>query len=449
MPTRTLAIASTGTLLVLATFSAIATTIGDTVAALGAGPAGETWALSGMSLGLAMALLTVGALADDLGRRRILVLSTATLAAAGALGALAPTMGVLVAARVLQGAAGAGVLAAGLGAIGSAFPAGSARTHATGVWAAAVGAGIALGPIAGAALAGPLGWRSNFWLEAAAAALLVAPAATMAESRTATPRRLDLPGVVLLSAGMASLTAGLVEGRTSWSSTATLALLGAGAALVAAFAAVELRRSSPMLDLGLFGEPRFVASITGALFVGLAVIGLMSYSATVYQRTLHASVIGSAGILATWSATSMVVALAARRLPGALSSQARLAIGLALCAAGEVALTDLAAGGAWTRLVPGLVVAGVGSGIANAALGRLAVESVPHERAAVGSGANNTARYLGGAAGVALVVALSSGGDLVAGWHQAALVSAALCALGALIALCCRVRPAPKLSPPA
>jgi hypothetical protein len=104
-------------------------------------------------------------------------------------------------------------------------------------------------------------------------------------------------------------------------------------------------------------------------------------------------------------------------------------------AVGEAALTGLHGDASWMRLLPGLVVAGVGSGIANAALGRLAVESVPPVRAGMGSGANNTARYLGGAAGVALVISLASAGGrhLVAGWNTAAAVSAALCALGALI----------------
>jgi Major Facilitator Superfamily len=210
-----------------------------------------------------------------------------------------------------------------------------------------------------------------------------------------------------------------------------------GVVLLVAFALIELHRRTPMIELRLFRDPLFVASVTGALFSGLAIIGLMSYSPSLMQRALHISVIGSAGALGTWSTTSMVVALAARRLPGRLSSSTRLAIGLALCAAGEIALSDLHVRAGWTSLLPGLIIAGVGSGIANAALGRLAVASVPPERVGIGSGANNTARYLGGAAGVAIVVALSSGtgaGQLIHGWNHAALVSAGLCTVGAIIA---------------
>jgi sugar phosphate permease len=95
------------------------------------------------------------------------------------------------------------------------------------------------------------------------------------------------------------------------------------------------------------------------------------------------------------------------------------------------------------RLLPGLVILGIGSGLVNASLGRLALESVPRDRAGMGSGANNTARYLGGAAGVALVVALATGGGagaggLLAGWNTAAVVCGALCIVAALIAATCR-----------
>jgi MFS family permease len=357
------------------------------------------------------------------------------------LGALAPSNAVLVAARVLQGVAGAGVIAASLGAIGHAFPAGARRTHATGVWAAAVGGGIALGPLIAAGLADWLGWRSSFWLEAVAAAVLVPAALTVPESRATIARGIDTPGAAALAAAMGLITAGLVEGRSSWSSPTTIVLLAAGVAALGVFGLVELRSRTPMLDLRMFREPLFVASITGALFTGLAVIGLMSFSLSAMRAGLGISIVASAGVLAAWSATSMAVALGARRLPDRLSSPSRLAIGLALCAGGELALTGLHAGSSWTRLLPGLVIAGIGSGVANAALGRLAVESVPRERSGVGSGANNTARYLGGAAGVALVVAISTGAggaDLVHGWSVAAAVSAGLCAIGAAIALACR-----------
>lgn len=298
----TLAVAAFGTLLVLADYSALVTTVGETAHALGGGVSGQTWALSGMSLGLAMALLTVGTLADEIGRRRVLLWSAAALALASALAAVAPTIAAFVVARVLQGAAGAGVIAASLAMIGHTFAPGATRTQATATWGAALGAGIALGPLAGAALGAWLGWRSGYWLQAAAAVALVATASTLAESRAQTSRRLDPLGALALTASMGCATAGLVAGRASWTSTSTISLLTAAVALLAAFAAIELRLRMPMVDLGLLRHRPFVASVTGALFSGLAIIGLMSYSASFFQRALGIGVIGSAGVLAAWAA---------------------------------------------------------------------------------------------------------------------------------------------------
>ena len=437
----TLAVAASGTLLVLLVFTAVLSTVGVSTRMLGGGLTGETWTLSAMSLGMAAALLVAGELADAAGRRRTLSLSALALTAASALGAVAGSTAVLIGARVLQGIAGAGIVAASLGLIGHTFPAGRERTHATAVWGAAVGGGIALGPLAGAWLVNTLGWRSSFWLEAVLAAALVLAARWLPESRSARPRRLDLPGALALAAGIAALTAGLVVGRHNWSSAGTIILLAAGVLLLVAFALIELARRQPLLDPHLFVEPTFVASITGALFTGVALIGLMSYSVPIMQTAFHSSVATSAAVLASWSGTSVLVALGARRLPPAFASHQRLAVGLALAAAGELGLALPPAGAGAAALIPGFAIAGIGSGLANAALGRLAVESVPRDRAAMGSGANNTARYFGGAAGVALVVTLvSSSGPLhpVAGFDRAALVSAGLCLVGAVIAACCR-----------
>ena len=168
---------------------------------------------------------------------------------------------------------------------------------------------------------------------------------------------------------MTFLTAALVESRHGWSATTTLALFAAATLMFAAFAAVELRSRRPMLDPRLLGQPQFLASVSGALFTGLAVVGLMSYAPALMQQSLHISVIGSAAVLATWSATSVVVALAAGSLPSRLPAQTRLLVGLALAAVGELALTGLGAGAGWTRFVPGLFITGLGTGVVNAALG--------------------------------------------------------------------------------
>jgi MFS family permease len=434
---RTLAVVAAATLLVLAVFSMTVVTIGETAQEFGSSTSWQTWALGGMSLGLASALLSVGALADRFGRRRVFVLSSAALAASTALAAAAPSMSVLVIARVLEGVAGAGVLAAGLGLLGHAFPSGHARTHATGIWGAALGAGIAVGPLVGATLARLGDWRTGYWAQAAAIAVLAAAALRLPESRPAgEPRPFDPAGAAAIAVAMTALTAGLTSANSSWTSAATLALLLGGVAAFVAFLAIESGKREPMLNLELFRRPLFVASTSGAAITGLATVGIMSHLASVLVVGLSTSVLAAAGILAVWSVTSTVVAFQARRLPARIGASERLIAGLVTSGVGAALLAGLATSSSWVHLAPGLFIAGVGSGLANAALGRLAVESVPHADAALGSGANNTARYLGSALGIALVAILLTGGGsgatgIVGGWNHAALVAAFLNIAGA------------------
>jgi MFS family permease len=436
--TQTLTVVAAATLLVLAVFSMAVVTVGETVASFHSTVSWETWALGGMSLGLASALLTTGALADRYGRRLVFVASSAALAVSTVLGAAAPSMAVFVLARVLQGMAGAGVLAAGLGLLGHAYPDGHARTRATGIWGAALGAGIAVGPLVGAGLAELGDWRTGFWALAVAAAALALAALTLPESRpSGQPRRFDPAGAIAIAVAMTSLTAGLTSGRSSWTSATTLALLIGGVAALAAFVAIEAGKRAPMLDLELFRRPLFVASTSGAAITGLATVGIMSHLAGVLVTGLSTSVLGAAGVLAVWSVTSTIVAFQARRLPARIGASERLIAGLATSGVGTLLLADLATTSSWVRLVPGLLITGVGSGLANAALGRLAVESVPHADAALGSGANNTARYLGSALGIALVAVLLTSGSgqavdgLVGGWNHAAIVAGAINIAGA------------------
>jgi MFS family permease len=443
-PRATLVIAALSTLLALAVFTTVIGTIRESVTALDGSVAGQTWALSGMSLGLATVLLTAGAVADDSGRRRTLVVSIVALAATSALAAVSWSIWVLVAARILQGVAGAGMIAASLGLIGHAFPAGPERARATGIWAAMVGGGIAIGPLLAAGLALVGDWRTGYGVEALLALALAAAARRVPESRAAQPQPLDLVGVVTLGTAMALVTAGLINARTSWTSASTVALIGGGLVFVAAFAVTESRVRGPMLDLALLRRPAFLAALLGALTTGLTTIALMSYLPSFAQGALAVSAIGAAALIACWSATSTLVAWNTARLPAALRDEHRLTIGFVLCAAGLASLSGLADSDHWARLVPGLVVTGVGTGISNAALGRLAVTSVPADRPGVGSGANNTARYLGGAAGIALVVtiATTAGGSsahdaLVHGWNVAALVTAGLSLAGAAVILLC------------
>ncbi|MFI6519504.1 MFS transporter [Spirillospora sp. NPDC050679] len=440
-PRAALVLPAAATLLALMNYTAPIATLAATGADLGAGATAQVWIMSSISLGLAAALLAVGSLADDHGRRRVFVLGAAALAVSSVVCAAAPGSAVFVAGRVVQGAASAGLLATGLGIIAAAFPPGPERTRATGTWGGMVGLGIALGPIAAAALA-LADWRWWYWLTAAASvALAITGRRTLPESRAERRRGLDPAGLVTMVSGVAALLTAVTLGRDGWDRPWVLGLLAAAAVLLAAFVAVQARVREPMLDLRLFTRPSFLLSVTGALVTGLAIIGIMSYLATVMVLGLGMSAVTAAFVLAVWSVLSWIGAVQARRLSARLSAGRLLAVALALNAAGELAMLGLAPDTPWWRLVPGLALAGVGSGLGNAMLARLAVESVPADRASMGSGANNTARYIGAALGVAAVVAIAgaTGGGtdahaLTRGTNTALLVSAVLALLGAAFA---------------
>ncbi|MFF5784044.1 MFS transporter [Streptomyces sp. NPDC012693] len=244
--------------------------------------------------------------------------------------------------------------------------------------------------------------------------------------------RPDIAGALSLGLALAALLTALTLGRDGWLRPQVGLPLLASVALTALFVAVERRSRAPMVDLALLRRPAFLASTLGALFTGLAVIGLFSVVPALVQGGSGMSPLGAAWLFVLWSGTSFVVALQARRLPARLPAPYQLALGFLLSAAGVLALLGTLQGpaGSWPRLVPGLLVAGAGSGLLNAALPRLAVDSVPPERAAMGSGANNTARYIGSSAGVALTLAL-----VTAGPDTAVLASAGLALLGAALTL--------------
>ncbi|MFE4664106.1 MFS transporter [Streptomyces sp. NPDC056716] len=427
-PRATLAVTSAATALALMTYTAPMVTLADTAAALHTTPSAQAWLLNGMPLGLAALLLIAGTLADDHGRRRIFLLGTLALGLTTALGALTTTTWQFTLARVAQGAASAAVLASALGLIAHAFPDPRGRVRATGVWGAFVSGGIALGPLLSGALPD---WRGAY-VVLGAAALVVAGLGTrtLMESRSPRGARPDVLGAVTFAPALVALVAALTLGRDGWLRAPVGWLLLASVVLVGVFGWVERRSRAPMIDLSLLRSPRFLASSAGGLFMGLAVIGLFSFLPTVLQIGLGLSPLATAWLFLVWAGLAFVVALQTRRLAGRVSSRHQLTLGFALHLTGVLTMLGALDSGSWPRLLPGLVLSGIGTGLLNAALPLLAVQSVPATRVAMGSGAQQTFRYVGSCAGVALTIAVatSPGG----GTDLALVVSAGLAGVGAV-----------------
>jgi hypothetical protein len=318
------------------------------------------------------------------------------------------------------------------------FPDPRRRAHATGLWGASLGAGIAVGPLLSSGLTLVHSWRDVYVVLVAAGAALAVTARGCGESLTPYRARLDLPGVTLLALGMSALLAGLTEGRQGWGRPLVVGLLAAGVVLLAGFVVTELRSDHPMLDLGLFRRPAFAAVTLAAAANGAGVIALLSYFSGFLGIAFGRTAWIAAWLILAWAGPSVVTALAARRLPEVWTGRARMAGALTVIGIGILLLGDIGSGSGLARFLPGLLVAGVGSGFLNAALGRESVASVPDGQGGLGSGANNTARYLGAALGVTVVSvvaapsAVATTGPLVAGWNRAVLVTAAVSLVGAV-----------------
>ncbi|MEV3953331.1 MFS transporter [Streptomyces albogriseolus] len=439
-PGATLALTSAATAVALMTYTAPIVTLPATAAALHTPLSAQAWLLNGTPLGLAALLLVAGSLADDYGRRRIFVWGTLALGVTTALGALATGTWLFTLARIAQGAASAALLASSLGLIVHAFPTAAGRLRATGVWGAFVTGGIAVGPLLAAGIPN---WRTVYGV-LGVAALLIALLGTRALTESRSPRggRPDFAGAATFGLALVSLVAALTLGRDGWLRAPVWLLLGATAVLLAGFALVERRTATPMIDLSLLRHRGFLASSVGGLFTGLSVIGLFSFLPAVLQRVLGMSAMDTALLSLLWAGLAFVVALQARRLAGRVPTRVQLALAFALHAVGVITMLGAVDAGSTARFVPGMMIAGVGSGLLNAALPLLAVESVPAARAAMGSGAQQTLRYIGSCAGVSLTIAVatSSSGGPARGTDVAMVVSAVLALVAAVAVLALRER---------
>ncbi|MBB4686805.1 MFS transporter [Amycolatopsis jiangsuensis] len=423
-----------GTLLALAVFTAPLSIVPAVAGGLGGGAVATSWILSSMSLGLAVALLPAGAIGDDFGRRRVFVAGAVVTAAGSLLCALAPEPLLFIGGRVVEGFGAAALIACGLAVLGPAFPDAAGRARATGTWGACLGAGIAIGPMAGAAFGS---WRALYLvLTAVALGVAVLSHRLVDESVSGRTRTVDLPGALLLGCGLAALLAALTEGRQGWTSPFELTLLAAAVVLLAGFFGHQNRAGGGVLDLALFRRPALIAATLGAFVAGAGVTALMSFVCTMLENGLALHPLAAAWVVLGWSATSVVSALLTRRLPSAFSGGARLSGGLLVVAVGLVPLAFVTPGFGFSLLLPGMIVAGFGTGVVNASLGGEAVGSVPPHRTGMGSGINNTSRYVGAALGVTVVTLLSvrppgTPASLTAGWNTAVVVAIAVSLAGA------------------
>jgi EmrB/QacA subfamily drug resistance transporter len=410
---------------------------------LGAGIDSLEWTVNAYTLSFAVLLLTGAALGDRFGRRRMFVVGLSIFTLGSAAAALAPTSTALIAARALQGSGAAVVVPLTLTLLSEAFPAGR-RGVALGIWSGISGLGVALGPVVGGAVVNGISWHWIFWLNVPVG-LAVAPLGLLRLTESRGPSdRIDLPGVVLASAGLLGVVYGIVRANAlGWTSTTVLASLIGGAAVLAIFAVWESRASAPMLPLHFFRSRAFSATNAASLVMYFGMFGSVFLLAQFFQTAQHYSPLQSGLRVLPWTGMIMLVAPAAGILSERIGSRPLMFSGLALQAIAMGWLTFvLNTGTPYTAAIGPFVLAGTGMALVFAPAANAVLLSVRAHEVGQASGATNAIREVGGVLGVAVLATVfsSAGGYaspqiFVNGLIPALIAGAAVLAAGAAAAL--------------
>jgi EmrB/QacA subfamily drug resistance transporter len=407
-----------------------------------------SWVINAYVLAFGGLLLLGGRLADLLGRRRVFMVGLVVFGLASLAGGLAATSTQLIVARAVQGLGAAALAPAALSIVTTLFPEGRERNRALSIWGAVAGSGGVAGVLLGGILTSGLGWEWVLFVNVplALGAAVLAPR-LFDETRIATPGgRIDWAGAITVTAAMVTVVYALVEANSAgWTSVQTLGLLALGAVLGAAFVAIERRVAQPLVPLDIFRARHVRAANVAMIAAASAMFGLFFFLSLYLQQVLGYSAL-EAGVSQLPLAGSLVVAAG-----GAASLAERFGIkvvllgGLALFAAGLLWFAQIPVHGTFLAdiLGPSLLV-GVGLALAFVALTIGSVTGVEEARYGLASGLVNTSQQIGGALGLAILIAVadnataSSGAQGLAalndGFRAALLVAAGLAAVGFVLA---------------
>ena len=384
---------------------------------LGAANAAVQWILAAYALGLGLLLITGGRLGDIFGRKRLFLTGVAGFTAASIVCGLAQGIGMLIAARAVQGAAAAMMVPQVLATIQVMFPR-EERPKALGMYGAVNGLAAAAAPIVAGLLVGNdvfgLAWRSVFWVNVPlGVATLVGAGMLMRESRSPRPPRLDLPGVVLVTAALLLVLYPLIQGAELDWPVWVWPVMGAALPVFALFAWTQARRErgggQPLVPMSLFRSRSFVAGLAVTLFMFSSITALFLVLTLQLQQGHHFSALRVGLTFLAWPLGLAVTSgLAVQR--AATAGRRLIAVGACaltvamLLLIGGIAMSgdDLGA----RHLLPGLLLGGVGFGMVAPILVDIVLSAVPAEDAGAASGVVNTVIQVAGATGVAIVGAL-------------------------------------------
>ncbi|MFE5785326.1 MFS transporter [Rhodococcus erythropolis] len=386
----------------------------------GVGTVGLEWIVNAYTLVLASLLISSGALADRFGRRRIFQIGLVVFGVASIVCALAPSVGVLIAARIAQGVGGSMLSPVALAIVVNVMTDPKERAKAIGVWAAVFGLSMAAGPIVGGVLIESFGWRSVFWINVPViAVVLVLTAVFVPQSRAEQPRRLDLPGQVLLMVVVGGSVALLIEGpRIGWLASGAIAGCVAVAAALAAFVRVESRKSEPLMDPSLFRHRPFTGAVLGAIVVFVALNATLLLGTFYLQQAREMTPAAAGAMTLPMAVAATICAPLSGILVGRFGARLPLLIAGSFTALGGLCLVSLDNSTGTATLLIAYLFLGIGFGFSNAPITNTAVNGLPRSQAGLAGGITSSARQFGAALGVALA------GGMIAGSAQSDIAEA-------------------------
>src|SRR4051795_8332091 len=423
-PRLTLTVVCAATAMLMLDIAVVNTAVPSIARDLHAGFQSIQWIVEAYTVALAATVLTAGSLADRLGRRRTfaigLVLFTAMSAACGA----APSIATLDAFRAAQGVGAAIMFATSFALIRDAFPDPASRGGAFAAYGATIGASFAVGPLVGGVLTSWLDWRAIFFLNVPIGIAALAVVRRIHDGREQQSRPIDWAGQTLLISGLLGLVTALLRGNDSgWSSIEIETLLAAAVVSLAAFVIVQFRSRAPMLPPALFRNPSFTGAQLTAFAISASFFAQFVYASLYLQNVLGLSPIRTGLVFMPATFVLFVVSGATAQFQARVSARVLIGTGLVGVTIGLLAMLPLSADSHWYVLLPGLVIASIGTGLFNPALSAVVLRETDADNAGLAAGVNDTARQGGIAVGVAALGAMVPSAGALGGGHAAAFVT--------------------------
>ena len=377
------------------------------------------WVADAYLLVVASLLMLTGSTADRLGRKRLFLIGLAGFGIGSLLCSVAPNTGSLIALRMVQGVGGSMLTPISLSIVRNTFTDHQERVRALGVWSGIFGVATACGPVVGGILVTEVGWRSVFWVNVPICVfMIIAALRYVPESRAPKPRRVDVPGQLLMIAFLGSLTYAVIQGPVSgWTAPVILALFGVAAASLALFTLVERRRAEPLLELRFFRSRPFTGAAVIAV-LAFTVLGGFLFVITLYLQEVRGDSPLRAG-LSLLPATIVMAAAApvSGQFTGRHGPRVPLIASGLLTAAGTALLLGLSPGTSLLSIAIALAVLGAGLGLVNPPITNTGVSGMPAAQAGVASAVISASRQIGSVVGVAVM------GDLVTTGVRAGMAS--------------------------